>query len=494
MISYKEGDIPVFARRKDIFSLRNDDQIFVPTKNEEQNNYFNLYQQLFSTNPNIDPQMFCVKLNELTNLIKRSSNFEYKVELHHAQFFKDIVSLLNLPNKNVVSSILNFLDQILKFKGPIEAILLETDLVETMVQIFKEKNQFCNIELNILRSLSVSSRCFFDPNAPKSEGLDRIFNQVSIDEIFDVVAKLNDNENHLMKTFYKFLYSITSFELNSNLQNFILAVLSEKYDEEEENLYHAMIHILSNMTKYQTFILPELYNYNLHKFIVDMVNTDSLEHDYISPALQTISNICSIKIPDGLVIPKIQTPIEERIFNIAGNLNLNEHIRVAAFDALRCMISSIKQFQRFEDSVLHFLYEKWVLIIEIFDNTSFKIKASIIKLIVQLTISASNLSCYAQNSLFIQELINRDIIRIFVEAIELNDSSLMFQGILGLKIIIEQCENYGCEGFFEYRAKDELNIELINNIIDHCPDKTTRRQAVFLHSHLVNLPNRLFAE
>ena len=501
--SYKDDHLSFmnkkkYSRYKNIF--RDDDiNSFEPT-DEQKLLFKQTYQKLYQTSPFDNPNEFCEYLNQLTELLQKASSiFKYNEELQDPQLIKNIISLLNTNDNNLLYNIILFLDELLVFNCPLIGQLLETNIIESIVKIFENNTiqdpNFINVLLNIFGSLSQSNRCWLYNDAPEDEGLQRIFQAISINEIYQIVLQSERKyHSNYECAFSTFLYNISGKELNEEIQNFILVFILEKYNENNQDLFFCLIWTLYKMSKNKLFSIKKFYEMELHTFVVDLINID--DERYVFPSLQIIINLCNIKEPNDFNIPKIRTDIYSRIFEITQDLEgriFSDKTRAAAFDSLRFMITTFKHFQRFENNAIPFLANQITTIQFIFENSGFQIKYSIISFINQLLISGSNFGDYYSNSLFIQDLIKNKIIMIFMDALELENDQCTLSTLVGMNFLIKQCDKYGIIGVFEMEARDTIEIQKIIDLIDNGNSQEIKQRAAILHSSLLHLPNKSFA-
>lgn len=492
---------------------------FTQPSNDEVNQFQNLYKTLFLIDPQTDPQNFCANLDILIEGIEHfQKNFANLDELHNFQFFQSIVSFLDPKiETEVISKIISFLNILLNFKGPIQTALLETDFIKQSIILYKTiPGDLTPQLLEILTNASTIDRRITNPEAPHAEGLNRIFNEISINDIYDIIFQSFKNSQNLdvdeMNTrFSLFLYKITSFELVESIQEFILMYIAEKYSNGISNDYRYYIFILSQMSKYEeTFPIRLFYEKELHKFVIEMIFSENDKDKYIYPALKTLIQILQIQTEPSYKAPEIQQRTKERIFMIAFKKKYNCDIyyktptRVAAFKLLEILLTI--EFHEKEDFLIKFLlgellggaeynFEKLNNLVNYYDDLSFKLKYAFIEFLIPFI----SHGCEILGNRFTEFLIvfdnqyNKNVLSIFYDAIEIQDENTEMLGILGIKMLIEECKNF-CEGLFETVASQIINIETIEEIIDNANDKKLRHEANILCSALKHLPNRLFKQ
>lgn len=507
MLAYKESN------ENDL----NQQRYFIDSTGKEQSDQIKIfrdhYQQIFLVNPTESPQIFCSKLVDLTHQIEKlDEKFGDYYELHDYNLFKSVVGLLSCENYDVVFAVLTFLNKLLQFKGKIRTTLFETPIVLRCIEIFSNHpGTLTPILLQMFTSICSKEIHSSDPNMPDNEGFNRIFSQITIVQINNILIQslrndVNLNENEVNSIFSIFLYEISSFELQPDIQEFILNYISRQYNNENDYNYYHNIWTLSKMSNHQnSFPIIIFFQKQLHKFVIDMINNE--KDKIIYPALNVVYQISKINISPDIEIPKIQSNLDKRIFLIATSHNpdgifiYKESTRLAAFRALKSMITTIQYFQRTEQSSIEFVleticgkekYEDQVLrnFINFFNCSSFKMKNTLIEFITQFIISGSAV----RGSLFIQFLINNGIIQVLFEAIESQDEFAQMQGIIAMRKLIKESKKHGCDGLFEIRAIELVNIEVIDDIIDNADDKVLSRKANVLRSKLRHLPNRLFCQ
>lgn len=494
------------------FSKPSSDQVY---------QFQNLYKTLFSIDPQTDPQNFCANLNILIDGIEYfQKNFANLDELHNLQFFQSIVNFLDpRVELEVLSKIISLLNILLKFKGPIQTALLETDFIQQSIMLYKTiPGDLTPQLLEILTNASTIDRRITNPEAPYAEGLNRIFNEISINDIYAIFESFQNSENldadEMNTQFSRFLYKITSFELIESIQEFILTYIGEKYsngisDDYKWHIYHFYIFILSQMSKYEeTFPIGLFYENELQKFVIDMISPENDLDEYIYPALKTLIQILQIQTEPSFKAPEIQQRTKERIFMIAFNKKSDSEIyyknptRVAAFILLKILLTI--EFQEKKDFLIKFLlsellggdeynFERLKYLVDYYDDLSFSLKSAFIDFLIPFI----DYGCDILGNRFTEFLIsfdnqcNKNVLSIFYDAIEIQDEKTEMLGILGIKVLIKECKNF-CEGLFETVACQIINIETIEEIIDNAKDKDLRHEANILCSTLKHLPNRLF--
>lgn len=500
---------------------------FSKPTDEQKLEFFNLYQTLYSINLEMDPQTFCQHLDTLINKIGHYKNkFADLTELHNYDFFQFIIDILvddkfELYHINVISTVINFLNLLLQFKGIIELKLLDSELIERSIALFQKlPGDLTPDLLDMLTDISKMER-ITDSNQTSAEGLYRIFNIISIDDIYNIIFQSYQNSNNLDKDemnsrFAYFIYMITSYPLPKPVQQFILSYISNSYMNGINNDYDNYIYILSKMIKYNNPFPIQLFcEKGLLTFVVDMIF--QLKDKYIYPALKCLIQISEYEInysqeeeedqsdyDPNFKFPKIRTNLEERIFSIAFNIkqdseeSFKDSTRIAAFNALRIMIPNEKEL--FDHSPIEYLlnelvggfeYEidRWNQFLSFYLDLSYQLKYAAIDFLKSFISYGSEI----QGTQFIEFLLNNDILNVFMDAIENQDENIVYLGIIGILTLIKECDNK-CDGMFELIAIEIIDISIIDDIIDNAENEELAFKAQRLRSDLRHLPNRLFVK
>lgn len=485
----------------------------------------NLYETLYSINPQTDPQNFSSNLDNLILKIEKMKSFHMDFsswrELHNYQFYRSIVSFLNADTIeqieiNIALKIINFINVLLDFKDPIGPVLLETDLLEQFIKIYQNyPGDLTPQILDALTKLSAVNRCKIDNEASPTEGVDRIFKAISINNIHDIALQSCQNSQNLDSKemnyrFSRFLYKITDkFELLEQIQEFILNYISEKYSNGITDDYLFHVNILMHMSKHkETFPIRLFYELELHKFIVDMIFHENEEDKFIYPAMKCFIQIQEIILEPDFESPKINTNLNQRIFSIAFEENQHylDPTRIASFKMMQIILNM--NFQKNDDSLIVFLLHKIILdederfddnklnsLLNFYNDLSYQLKYEFIDFLN----SFINFGSKILGNRFIEFLItfenqkNENILLIYLDAIDIKDERTEMLGIIGISMLIKECNNY-CEGEFEKIALKYININVIEDIIDNSEDKELRSKAKILHSSLKHLPNRGFVQ
>lgn len=466
--------------------------------------YQNTYRDILQINPVANPDDFCTRLNELSNReeIKKES-FASLFQLHNLDFFKILVSYLKIDNFNIINSILQFINIISNYKGPIQASLLDMDLIEVCVQLFQHFPQFTSIILDILSSMASSNRLFFDQSANPTEGMDRIFGQISIEMIHEGVLRHQNHDQAAKYSFFHFLYQISEFQLNRDIQIAILSLISESYQAQEEEQYPCLINSIFNMSKYNAdFAIDVFFETELHKFVIDMLFTDSDKLIYRS--LATFIKLGDINIDPNYQIPKIQSNFEERIFSMAFQIDnltsrqpkkYKESIRRLAFRALIYMMTENPYFQRYEGPTILFLMDvlfinqHFPILVDLFFDSSSTIKLEIVHFLSQFIISGSKINGVQ----FIQYLLDNHVIEIFADTLEMKDDVSINLSITGLQVLLEECSKFGLLGVYENIIIEFISLDQIIEIIDDSLiNKEIRNNITKFHAALLKLPNESY--
>jgi hypothetical protein len=156
----------------------------------------------------------------------------------------------------------------------------------------------------------------------------------------------------------------------------------------------------------------------------------------------------------------------------------SEILVIAAFQALRHIVGSQREFQQFLSE------EKcWRDFLARIPQVSFRQKAAIAQFLF--------LWLRVANDDDIEEMVDDGLLGLLGELLEFEGENLINQTISTLDYLMFRFEQLGSLGWFEIAAVQCISMEIIERII-HCGDQRVSRPAAILHSKLWNLPNGAF--
>lgn len=431
-------------------------------------NFIEEFQEIYSLF-RVNIEQFCRRTNEFAKRIAEVQSFYFPKDEKSWEIVRFMNFMLtDAAPYEALNAALSLVHAMFSFNTDVGLCFLETQLIENVVELLhrtKPKNyEVIRRSLEILSSaIACSEKCNAEEYS-RNCTLRRIFNNISLE---DLKAKSFANEKSGLALLL-LLYSVVKMDVDSDFQNQILDILEEIYESEKEKFYFHTSWILSRLTGFEkTFPFDVFIQSNLPNFLIDALNFSECTY----PVLESIENIYNNWNPKNAF-----KDCFDKILHIAFDEDVKMGLKQAAFSVINTFLKKdFDFFTYFNDNCL------WRQCIECYNNVTFEIKPKI----------THALLTYQQNCDFLslQKMVEYGYISLLNDSIEIDLQGLGKPAIIGLRYLIEAFTRNQYGGFIEMKAVNELNIDKLDEIIDHPDNRDISKDAIILQSLLVNLPN-----